>query len=68
MVFFSAINLVTILFLTPIVIGAVGPDCTNEPLKSNKSCDVNADPAERAAALVAAMYQQEKLVNLVRYV
>lgn len=48
-------------------VGAIGPDCANGPLKSNKICDVNASPPERAAALVAAMQQQEKLDNLVRY-
>jgi beta-D-xylosidase 4 len=45
---------------------AVGPDCVNGPLKSNKICDVTASPPDRAAALVAAMQQQEKLDNLVR--
>jgi beta-D-xylosidase 4 len=47
---------------------AIGPDCANGPLKSNKICDVSASPTERAAALVAAMQTQEKLVNLVRCV
>ncbi|KAF2738056.1 beta-xylosidase [Polyplosphaeria fusca] len=45
---------------------AMGPDCSSGPLKSNKICDTTADPAARAAALVAAMQQQEKLDNLVR--
>lgn len=40
----------------------------NGPLKSNKICDVKATPLDRAKALVAAMTQQEKLANLVRYV
>jgi beta-D-xylosidase 4 len=35
-------------------------------LKSNKICDTKATPAERAAALVSAMTQDEKLANLVR--
>jgi xylan 1,4-beta-xylosidase len=47
---------------------AIGPDCANGPLKSNKICDVKASPSERAAALVAAMQTQEKLDNLVRCV
>lgn len=47
---------------------AIGPDCANGPLKSNRICDVNAAPAERAAALVAAMQTQEKLDNLMRCV
>jgi len=46
--------------------GAIGPDCAAGPLKSNKICDITASPTERAAALVAAMQQQEKLDNLVR--
>lgn len=45
---------------------AIGPDCANGPLKSNKICDVKASPSERAAALVAAMQTQEKLDNLMR--
>lgn len=44
----------------------IGPDCASGPLKSNKICDVTASPPERAAALVAAMQDQEKLDNLVR--
>jgi beta-D-xylosidase 4 len=44
----------------------VGLDCASGPLKSNKICDTTASPPERAAALVAAMQQQEKLDNLVR--
>jgi hypothetical protein len=46
---------------------AIGPDCANGPLKSNKICDVKASPSDRAAALVAAMQTQEKLDNLMRY-
>ena len=45
---------------------AIGPDCVNGPLKTNKICDVTASPAERAAALVEVMETQEKLDNLVR--
>ena len=52
--------------LVSVVFGAVGPDCVNGPLKSNKICDTKATPAERAAALVSAMTQDEKLANLVR--
>ncbi|KAF1995577.1 glycoside hydrolase family 3 protein [Amniculicola lignicola CBS 123094] len=47
------------------VLQKTGPNCISGPLKSNKICDVDAEPAERAAALVAAMSQQEKLANLV---
>jgi xylan 1,4-beta-xylosidase len=46
---------------------ALGPDCVNGALKSNKVCDTTASPADRAAALVNALQQQEKLNNLVRY-
>lgn len=46
---------------------AIGPDCKNGPLKGNKICDLSATPAERAAALVAAMQTSEKLDNLMRY-
>lgn len=47
---------------------AIGPDCVNGPLKDNKICDVSAAPAERAAALVAALLTSEKLDNLMRCV
>ena len=45
---------------------AIGPDCVNGPLAANKICDKNAAPPERAAALVAAMEETEKLDNLMR--
>lgn len=48
------------------LVAAIGPDCVNGALKSNKICDTTASPSDRAAALVAAMQQQEKLDNLVR--
>ncbi|KAF2743572.1 glycoside hydrolase family 3 protein [Sporormia fimetaria CBS 119925] len=63
--FFSVAKLTTVVSLTHVALGAVGPDCVNGPLKSNKICDRNAPPAERAAALVAALTQEEKLANLV---
>jgi beta-D-xylosidase 4 len=68
MVLSPAITLVAVAALAPFVTGAVGPDCANGPLRSNKICDASADAAERSAALVAAMTVQEKLANLVRYV
>ncbi|OAL02507.1 glycoside hydrolase, partial [Phaeosphaeriaceae sp. SRC1lsM3a] len=46
---------------------AIGPDCSNGPLKGNKICDRTASPSERAAALVKAMTISEKLDNLMRY-
>jgi beta-D-xylosidase 4 len=57
---------VTVLAPLASLVGAIGPDCVNGPLKSNKICDTSADPAERVAALVAAMTPEEKLANLVR--
>ena len=44
------------------------PDCINGPLASNLVCNPRASPAERAAALVAALQTDEKLVNLVECV
>ena len=44
------------------------PDCTDGPLAENKVCDRSLPPAERAAALVDALTNEEKLANLVRYV
>ncbi|KAL2134923.1 hypothetical protein VTI74DRAFT_10415 [Chaetomium olivicolor] len=41
------------------------PDCINGPLAKNKVCDRTLSPAQRAAALVAAMTNEEKLQNLV---
>lgn len=61
----SVASWLTVASVVPIVLG-VGPDCVNGPLKSNKICDVKATPDERAAALVSAMNQDEKLANLVR--
>jgi xylan 1,4-beta-xylosidase len=43
------------------------PDCVNGPLKNNTVCNRNANPTQRAAALVAAMTIDEKLVNFVEY-
>jgi hypothetical protein len=48
--------------------GLVYPDCVNGPLKSNLVCNTSATPAARAAALVAAMSNSDKLANLVKYV
>lgn len=42
------------------------PDCQNGPLAQNRVCDRTLPPADRAAALVAALTNQEKLDNLVR--
>ncbi len=44
------------------------PDCRNGLLAKNKVCDSSLPPAQRAAALVAALTNEEKLQNLVRYV
>ncbi|KAK0752952.1 beta-xylosidase [Schizothecium vesticola] len=40
-------------------------DCSKAPLKNNKVCDTSLSPTERAASLVAAMTQSEKIANLV---
>ncbi len=44
------------------------PDCNNGPLVNNKVCDRTLSPVQRAAALVAAMTNAEKLQNLIRWV
>ena len=41
------------------------PDCVSGPLHNNSVCQMGLDPAQRAAAVVAAMTIDEKLVNLV---
>jgi hypothetical protein len=41
-------------------------DCSKTPLKNNKVCDTSLSPTDRAAALVAAMTQSEKMANLLR--
>lgn len=56
-----------LLSLSPLALGQGSryPDCLNGPLKNNSVCRTSLPPAERAAALVAAMTIDEKLVNLV---
>lgn len=44
------------------------PNCTDEPLSANAICDRSLSPSERAASLVATLYPEEKLENLVRCV
>jgi beta-D-xylosidase 4 len=51
--------------LAHFVAGDRYPDCVSGPLRNNSVCRMDLDPAERAAALVAAMTIEEKLVNLV---
>jgi len=46
--------------------GVKYPDCVNGPLKSNLVCDTSATPEARAAALVAAMSNSDKLANLIK--
>ncbi|KAL2758544.1 glycoside hydrolase family 3 protein [Sodiomyces alcalophilus JCM 7366] len=41
------------------------PNCTEEPLSLNAVCDQTLSPPERAAALVAALYPEEKLQNII---
>lgn len=42
------------------------PDCEIGPLSKNLVCNPDAPPADRAAALVAAMTLSEKEANLVK--
>lgn len=44
------------------------PDCSQGPLSEIAVCDRTLSEADRAAALVAALTDEEKLDNLVRYV
>lgn len=52
--------------VVPVRGGVKYPDCANGPLKSNLVCDSSANPEARAAALVAAMSNSEKLANLIK--
>ena len=58
----------TIFMVRGALLSTAMPDCSKDPLKSNKVCDTAASPADRAAALVGAMKQEEKLANIVRWV
>lgn len=42
------------------------PNCTEGPLSKIGVCDQSLSPPERAAALVAALYPEEKLENIIR--
>ncbi len=42
------------------------PDCVNGLLAKNKVCDTSLSPPQRAAALVAALTNDEKLQNIIR--
>jgi beta-D-xylosidase 4 len=53
-------------FVAPARGGITYPDCAGGPLKSNVVCDATAAPEARAAALVAAMSNSDKLANLVK--
>jgi xylan 1,4-beta-xylosidase len=44
------------------------PDCENGLLAKNGVCDATLSPPQRAAALVAALTNEEKLQNIIRYV
>ncbi|KAK4186971.1 putative exo-1,4-beta-xylosidase bxlB [Podospora australis] len=41
------------------------PDCVNDLLASNQVCNTTRSPSERAAALVAALTDEEKLDNII---
>lgn len=62
------LDLLTTLALARSAIAYGYPDCVNGPLKNNTVCNTSASPTQRAAALVAAMTIDEKLVNFVEYV
>jgi beta-D-xylosidase 4 len=66
MVFFSVLALCLGALVVPVRSGVKYPDCANGPLKSNRVCDTSASPKARAAALVAAMNNNEKLANLIK--
>lgn len=66
MVFAAALVLLSVTIPASVRAGLVYPDCTNGPLKSNLICDSSATPEARAAALVAAMSNNDKLANLIK--
>ena len=66
MVFLSAIAFSLGALVVPARSGVTYPNCANGPLKSNLVCDTSAAPEARAAALVAAMNNNEKLANLIK--
>jgi beta-D-xylosidase 4 len=66
MVVFSALALSIGALVIPVRGGVTYPNCASGPLKSNVVCDTSAAPAARAAALVAAMNNNEKLANLIK--
>lgn len=59
--------LATGLLLSP-AWGFVWPDCSKPPLSNVAVCNTALSPADRAAALVAALNITEKLNQLVEYV
>lgn len=59
------LSVLTTLALARSAVGYGYPDCISGPLKNNTVCNRNASPTQRAAALVAAMTIDEKLVNFV---
>ncbi|KAK4040665.1 glycoside hydrolase [Parachaetomium inaequale] len=65
MVFLSAFALFLGALVVPARSGVTYPNCANGPLRSNLVCDTSAAPEARAAALVAAMSNNEKLANLI---
>jgi xylan 1,4-beta-xylosidase len=54
--------------VAPVRSGVKYPDCENGPLRLNLVCDTSASPEARASALVAAMNNNEKLENLIKFV
>lgn len=68
MAHFSVGCLLVAALLAPVRGGVTYPDCANGPLKSNLVCNTSAAPDARATALVAAMSNNDKLANLVKFV
>ena len=48
-------------------LGTPFPNCNSGLLASNQVCNRTLSPPQRAAALVAALTDTEKLVNIIRY-
>lgn len=63
---FLSLALALGVLVVPARSGVTYPDCANGPLRSNVVCDTSAAPEARAAALVAAMNNNEKLANLIK--
>jgi beta-D-xylosidase 4 len=66
MAYLHTIVLTFVAIAAPARGGVTYPDCANGPLRSNLVCNTSAAPEARAAALVGAMNNNEKLANLIK--